>query len=398
MRTNSIYAVADSRPIITGDGSYSMASNAVAIVPRPDRTDETLAKDVLLAMGKRSKARRMDSAGSSMTETATAWIEATSIEHVLIYNAQWLDRGSDFVTVQDLSEVAQVWLLFDESPDMDVVDGLGVADRIVKPTSLEHALRHNPDAVSEYWEDFPEVCSDSAITFRGRCASHFDAVEMERIDALMRDGASFMLNLVRGEEPNSADVARGVVSVELPIWPAVCHLRGAELGALWGGYRLEVDFDAWFEFRRARPDLCATVKEVLVAEPDPRNAVLLTSVLVCNAAMSAVVALNVDAIAPDCESIEMRGARHYIPPELRPLFKVYMTLTHRNSAPSDPLFIGQTGARLRASRARSLCDQISIRASAGRFAELGESVAVFSGADLKFINLRRLEGEDEQPS
>lgn len=388
----NLYAVRDARHIITRSGKEAMSLGAIAVIPRPDRRPNTLAKDVLRAIGKTGRRRELVAEGNSPMATACAWLDASDTQDLLIYDADWLD-DRDIQSISELSEATRVWLLFDGEPNADLIRTLCVSSDVVSPSSLEYLVKQQRHRHVEHWRDFPRVPLACAITFRGRCVPLFDSIELGRIDSLLEAGASAALDLFRRDEVTTANLTQLVLAPKHPVWPALCYLRGAQLATLLRGCRLEVDTDAWLEFKYSRPDLTPSVREALLAQSDPRDAVLLTIAAISNANAADIAALNFDSVEEDRAAVFIGGQSFEVPEDLQPAFTAFFTLAHADSLPHDPLFSVRTGRRMTSTRVRELCRGAAFNSAAGGSLE-GQRIQMASAAarGLPFIELREMGG------
>ena len=295
--------------------------NSLAVVPRTDRCDEYLASCVLRGMGKSPAAGKFPEDGRTAMATACSWLVAEGINDLVILNADWLE-DEDVLPVSDLSEASRVWLLTDDPGTDELADRFGtLAPRQASTKSLDFWLQSDMDHPDEFLEAFPRVPLADPLTFRGRCARVFDAVEMVRIDALMRHGAADAMEILRS--PGSEFNQRGQrcrFSPVLPMWPAICNLRGAQLGALMASYRLEVSIDDWIAHRVGLPTIGATAQAGLNARPDPQGSVVLATAALTGADANTLSDLDVGAISAHRDAVRVNGTSYRIPQALRSHF------------------------------------------------------------------------------
>lgn len=358
----NLMVVPNAGKVISTASEVPRTKSAIALIPRPDRKADTLPKDILRSLGKRKRAGRLSAQGASPLETACAWLVAEDVTDVLIYDADWLDTG-DAITVSDLTEASRVWLLYDGPHDDALIARLSDRDpQIVSPASLEFWMRRRPRATAQEWGRFPQVPLASALTFRGSCANQLDAIDLERIDRLLEAGIDHSAEYFKHHDAITPELLDFVISPTLPLWPALCHLRGLQLGAIWSGFRVEVDLDAWLKFKQARPELSPSVCVALREQADPMDTVLLTAAAISGAKASQLVALNVGALNEACTRFEICGDSYVVPSFLRPATRAFMRLRHPESEAFEPLFAGSTGKRITAGRAGDLVHAAAERA------------------------------------
>lgn len=186
----------------------------------------------------------------------------------------------------------------------------------------------------------------AALTFRGTCARVFDPVEMERIDAMLRHGAADVMEILRSPGPETINRISDVVfSPVLPIWPAICNLRGAQLGALAATYRLDVSIDEWMAHRVALPTLGATARAALGENPEPKASVVLAIAALTGADSETLANLNLDSISKRRDSVTLNGVAFRIPKALRSHVVAHLELYRAGADGNDPLFVTPNGDR-----------------------------------------------------
>lgn len=361
-RIGNLMVVPEAGRVISAPEEVPRTLNAIAVIPRPDRSVKTLPEDVMRALGKRKSAGPLKEAGSSPLATACAWLVAEGITDLLIYDSEWLgDR--DVHVLLHLAEATRVWLLFDGPANEQLYETFSTSTlQTVSPASLDFWMNREAKPAGEHWRRFPRVPLSSALTFRGQCEKQFDAVELSRIDDLLDVGVEKALEYFRDGVPDPDDLLNLVISPTLPLWPALCQLRGIQLGATWSGHRVEVDLSAWLEFKRNRPELSQAVCENLLEQADPRDAVLLTAAAVSNAHAVEIAELNVGDVDPDFRKLSICGESYAIPEALKPAVQAYVRLRHSESRTFDPLLLDANGNRITVARVRDVCQQAAARA------------------------------------
>lgn len=314
--------------------------SSLTVVPPPDRGEEYLARCVLRGIGKSPAAGKFSDAGRTSMATACSWLIAEGIEDLVILNADWLE-DEDVLPVSDLSEAARVWLLTDLPDTHELVERFGKLNPHSASTeSLDFWLQADMEKPEDLWHAFPRVPLADPLTFRGRCAQVFDKVEMVRIDALMRHGAADAMDILRKPGPDSMrEIGDVIFTPVLPVWPAICNLRGAQLGALLSKHRLEISIDDWMAHRSELPTLGATAQAALSARPDPQASLLLAIASITGADPETLSRLDLKAISKHRDVVEVDGTRYRIPRALRSHAVAHLELRRREAGPHDALFV-----------------------------------------------------------
>lgn len=315
----------------------------IAVLMSKEGTIDSLHKQLLRAAGKRRRGEARPLGVRWDRDSAIRWLLAEEIDDIYFGAAERLSEAQIF-EIGLFAQSTRCWLIYTDTcrhKDNEHLTRLGVGE-----ASFSGMLGRckRTDAGQVDWRGFPRLPMDGPLRFRTRCAQLLDATELERVDEAMSAGVGDAFSALRIRESTTAEqVAAAGLAADVPVWPALAMLRGAQLAAFAKGWSLSFDAQRWRSIRVAVPPLAPRTIAAIRESLEPRLAVALILHSVSAAEPEQLTGLTMRDVSEDGAKVYIEGTMHKIPAQLHSTLRAHRT----NRLPDESLFVSGSGKPLK---------------------------------------------------
>jgi hypothetical protein len=336
--------------------------------PTPGETAlQSLALDLLLALGKRFDAPRAERAHRRSWQLARTWLLAERIEHLFVLRANLLS-SRHWQALLDLTSACnlRLWLVVHRADPHADQQLLGSTDH--QRLSLaafvhrwQQPVEHAPSKAEGIpVERFPTVPADDFTVFRAACRRLLNPASFALVDQLY---CASMDQTNTWLDEQGVQWAASKSIDELPIQPflhqltaasvspaeTLVRLRGAQAALYLRGILLSLRWQPGTSIHLAdlRIRLDRTTITRLRGLCTPRLAAALTITLITRMPPPALAALNTADITPDGSAVNRAGEWFAVPAHAQALIRALLIeRACDNANPQAPLFIGRGDRRI----------------------------------------------------
>lgn len=336
----------------------SLDDRRIAILLLTDERSESITNLILRAVGKRPRGVIGSRSSSWNQDHAMRWLLAEEVDDIYVGAAERL-TSQQLTDLLMISREARVWLLYSERC-------VHRDHFLMEPSAMGETTKRNvrrrcttSSSSAPDWSDFPALPRDEPLMFRSRCKMVLDPLELERVDMALEIGAQRAFEAFAGTPPTAQSVAKCGFELEVPMWPALAMLRGAQLAAFMHEWELTFDLDRWMQIRSTIPTLDPRAIATIRESPDSRDGTLTAIRTISQAEVRAIAAMKVMDVSSDGTSFYCSSNAHDVPVQLRSVFRAY--LLERDGSPGSPLFVDKDEDAYPVFRLRRLIRKAQLR-------------------------------------
>lgn len=339
-------------------------------------TDEQLASDLLVAVGKRFDALRFERVRRGAWELSEVWMVAEDVVDLFVLRAHALPLQ----LLHALGEMSrrngiETWLI-DSSRDA----GAGVLDRMRaarwSPTRFRtrwESARNSADRLPRDQTPYPELPSDGFLTFRATCRRLLVPGDFDRVDALYRESMATTIAWLkpRRARPRAHDVddslERDAIAAQIQrllsdaasTSEALVRFRAAQAACFLDGWFIDFHptvVDTACGMAPLGPELCPASANRLRRLCGPVSTAAMALRLATSMRSEILCRLNIDDLADDGGGVTIEGQLMAVPDHARSLVRAHLVARQRQGGSgADPFFVGgNSGGRSNASALRNI--------------------------------------------
>lgn len=401
MRLDHIHIVldaTDSRECAEWIGAlHDIEQGRLVVRPTPPVTAQSLARDVLQALGKRLELPESPPQRGA-SDLAGVWLAAEDVRHAYVLRAHLLDAAAVWQILAIADEVTHVWLVL-ATQELPAALGGAIADfiasqdrdrpqwaqrrpldlplrapeldvRAFDEISVEHDRRPAPaTAVTSAWPQVPE--HDEFWTFRASARKLLLDADFDRIDDELHLGRMAAREWIEQRSGlalarfRRADVDAFLTGLLAPVTSraqALARIRGAQCAFFIAGTLVEVPASALALSRRSGgAPLDSHAVEILRGFAAPQMAAAGALALACQLPPEVLCKLVLMDLGRGAAHAAVGRARFSIPEHARSLVRAqHVARTREGAEGFDPLFIEpRTSSAMRSGRMTGMLTRIS---------------------------------------
>jgi hypothetical protein len=359
------------------------AGRAVCHPTPGERGLQSLAVDLLVALGKRFDALQVERAQRRSWPLVRIWLDAEPIRHLFVLRAHML-TGRQWQALINLGHPGDLnlWLIIHQ-PRLHA-DQERILDRTVHRHITLDAFLHrwndpegpsHPSAQTAPGTEFPAVPADDFPVFRATCRRRLDTASFALVDQVYcasMDQTSDWLTQQLGRtwfirstaELPIQSFLQHLVLVSTSPQETLVRLRGAQAALFMRGILLTVQPGPSGMARLA--DLHTRLDPTVIARLrglcTPRSAAALTLALATELPPSALADLDVSDVADDGSAVRRAAAQLAVPTPAHPLIRAHLLeRTAEHAEPPSPLFTSREGGRITGPTMHGLLQRLATR-------------------------------------
>lgn len=329
---------------------HDLQRGRVVTRPAPQRTDRTLARDVLRALGKRLTLRGAPAAQRDLWPHAELWLQAEQVRELYVLRAHRLTPDA----VRPLLRIADrlgldLWLFAAaDRPPAGIDPGCCT---ITTFAEQQAASMPRPRRRPEHTRPWPALPAEEFFTFRASALVALEEADARRIDAELFVGRMIAQEIIsrhdrdrRALDTRSVEgLLAGVLTTAAEPEQALCRIRGAQTALFMAGAYVQAPADAIRAAMAARPGpLDSHAASLLRSFTDPQSAAVGVLSLTSDAPACLLRDLDVADIDDDGSTFELHGRRYPAPAQARGLIRAQrQARVAQGYDDSAPLFVSR---------------------------------------------------------